>query len=84
MRDPKAAYDASAFGGIAFWARRSPETAARVRVHLPDRNTDPDGGVCTECYNDFGADIVLDADWKKFAVPVAGFLPRASRAIVQG
>ena len=55
MSHPKAAYDASRYGGVTFFARRSPGTSARVRVHFPDWNTDPDGAVCRDCFNDFGA-----------------------------
>jgi endoglucanase len=32
-------------------------------------NTDPDGAVCTECFNDFGGDLNLTTDWKKYIFP---------------
>ena len=34
-----------------------------------DRAHDPDGGVCTECFNDFGANVVLTNDWKLYSFP---------------
>jgi hypothetical protein len=69
MKAPKAAYDASGFSGVSFFARRSPGSSAHVRVHFPDRNSDPDGGVCTVCFNDFGADVVLGEEWHQFVLP---------------
>jgi endoglucanase len=67
--DPKGPYDASAYKGISFWAKRSETSASKVRVKLPDVNTDPDGKVCTECYNDFGMDIELTPAWTKYTIP---------------
>jgi endoglucanase len=40
-----------------------------VRLKVPDMNTDPDGGVCSECFNDFGADMALAPEWKKYIFP---------------
>src|SRR5688572_6276776 len=54
--EPKAPYDASRWRGIAFWARRGKDGPAMLRLKLPDANTDPDGKVCKDCYNDFGVD----------------------------
>ena len=65
--DPKGQYDASKYAGIPFWAKKGPDSTGKVRLKVPDVNTDPDGGVCTECFNDFGADIVLTNDWKLYA-----------------
>ena len=36
---------------------------------MPDVNTDPEGGVCTECFNDFGADLILTTEWKLYIFP---------------
>jgi endoglucanase len=69
--DPKAPYDASKYAGIAFWAKRGENSTPKVRLKVPDSNTDPDGGVCTECFNDFGADLTLTEQWKKYTVPFA-------------
>ena len=57
--DPKAPFDVSAYKGISFWARRGENSTGTIRVKLPDVNTDQDGKVCTECFNDFGVDLEL-------------------------
>jgi hypothetical protein len=67
--DPKAPYDASKYAGIAFYARRDEKSTPKVRLKIPDANTDPDGGVCTECFNDFGGDLVLTPEWKLYVYP---------------
>ncbi len=67
--DPKGPYDASAYKGISFWARVGEGSATKVRVKLPDADTDPDGKVCTECFNDFGMDLDLTTTWTKYTVP---------------
>lgn len=67
--DPKGQYDASKYGGISFWAKKGPESTNKVRLKMPDTNTDPDGGVCSECFNDFGMDLTLTTEWQKFTVP---------------
>jgi endoglucanase len=69
--DPKAAYDATKYAGIAFWARRDASSTGKVRLKLPDVDTDPEGGVCTECFNDFGADLNLTTDWQLYVFPWA-------------
>lgn len=67
--DPMAPYDASAFKGVAFWAKRGPDSYSRVRFKVPDVATHEKGGVCTECFNDFGADLILSDSWQYFAFP---------------
>src|SRR5690606_14633561 len=47
--DPKGQYDASAYKGISFWAKKA-AGSGNVRLKVPDVNTDPDGGVCSECF----------------------------------
>lgn len=69
--EPKGTYDASGYTGIAFSAKRAPGSAAAIRVKLPDGNTDPDGGACTECYNDFGIDVQLTEEWTRYEVSFA-------------
>jgi endoglucanase len=64
--DPKGPFDASAFDGIAFFARRGADSPANVRLKVPDGNTDPDGKTCSECFNDFGADLELQTQWQQF------------------
>ena len=65
--NPRAAYDASKYKGIAFWAKKGPNSAAEVRLKVPDINTDPQGKVCSSaCFNDFGADLVLTDTWTRY------------------
>jgi endoglucanase len=67
--DPKAPYDASKYAGISFWAKKAENSTGKVRLKVPDTNTDPEGGVCTECFNDFGGDLNLTTDWKQYIFP---------------
>jgi endoglucanase len=69
LTEPKGQYDASKFGGIAFWAKRGPGSTGKVRLKIPDTNTDPDGGVCSECFNDFGVDLNLGDEWAFYTIP---------------
>ncbi len=71
LLDPKDAYDASRYGGIRFYARRGGGSDVPVRVKLPDRNTDPDGGRCQECFNDFGAVLNLTETWTEYVLAFA-------------
>ena len=71
--DPKAPYDASKAAGISFWAKRGENSTGKVRLKVPDVNTDPEGGVCkepnNECFNDFGYDLNLTTDCKQYIFP---------------
>jgi endoglucanase len=69
--NPKGPYDASKFTGVAFYAKVGPGSQKAVRLKVPDVNTDPDGKVCTECFNDFGADLDLTEEWKRYVIPFA-------------
>jgi endoglucanase len=66
--DPKGAYDATAYKGISFWAKIGPGSTSKVRLKVPDSNTDPDGKVCTECFNDFGVDLDLTPTWTQYQI----------------
>jgi endoglucanase len=69
--DPKGPYDATAYKGIGFKAKKGPGTG-HVRLKVPDISTDPDGKVCTDkCFNDFGADIELTEQWTQYVFPFA-------------
>lgn len=68
--EPKGAYDAGNWTGISFAARAGADPVA-VRVKVPDRNTDPAGGVCSECYNDFGAEVDVTSEWTRYQVAFA-------------
>ncbi|HEX7499434.1 MAG TPA: hypothetical protein VF524_03930, partial [Polyangia bacterium] len=63
---PKNAYDASKYKGVSFWAKKAPGSYGQVRFKVPDISTDGDGGVCTECFNDFGANLSLTDLWQHF------------------
>lgn len=67
--DPKGAYDASQYSGISFWAKAAPGSVTAVRLKVPDSLTDPDAGKCSECFNDFGMDLMLSNEWQKYIIP---------------
>ena len=69
LTDPKEQYDASKYKGLAFYAKKGPNSTSKVRLKVPDVNTDPDGGICGACYNDFGKDLILTEEWQKFTIP---------------
>ena len=69
FQDPKAAYDASKYEGVTFFAKRGPNSTGKVRLKVPDANTDPEGGVCSECFNDFGSDLNLTEQWQRYVIP---------------
>ena len=66
LMEPQGPFDGSGYKGISFFARRGPTSVGTVRVKVPDKNTFPAAGVCTECYNDFGASVELTEEWKAF------------------
>jgi hypothetical protein len=39
-----------------------------LRVKVPDANTDPDGKICSDCYNDFGLSFELSDEWTRYTV----------------
>ena len=41
----------------------------RCASRYPTSNTDPEGGVCTECFYDFGGDSNLTTEWKLYVFP---------------
>jgi endoglucanase len=67
--DPKGAYDASRYGGISFWAKKNPGSTAHVRLKVPDAQTDPDGKLCKQCFNDHGLELQLYDEWTLYTVP---------------
>jgi hypothetical protein len=69
LLDPKTPYDASQYGGIAFWARKGAGTVGKIRLKVPDVNTDDEGAICKECFNAFGADITITESWQRFVIP---------------
>lgn len=67
--DPKEAYDASQFVGVTFFAKRSASSTNKLFVKLPDGSTDPDGGICSACFNDYGTEISVGTEWKRVVLP---------------
>lgn len=67
--DPKGTYDASKYKGISFKAKIGPGSTNKVRLKVPDNQTDPDGKICKECFNDFGMDLPLTEQWQEFTIP---------------
>jgi endoglucanase len=67
--DPKSLYDAGKYVGITFWAKRGASSTPKLRVKLPDVNTDPEGGACSACFNDFGVDLNLGEQWQRYVIP---------------
>ena len=63
--NPKTPFDISKAKGVRFWAKGP----GKVRFKIPDRNTDPVGDRCTDCYNDFGVDIYLQDKWMRYTIP---------------
>ncbi len=62
-------YDATKYTGVSFLARRgSTDSVAVVRFNVADVNTDPEGHICTECYNDFGTPIKLSDQWTRYVI----------------
>ncbi|MFL5305294.1 MAG: hypothetical protein ACJ8F1_08775 [Polyangia bacterium] len=75
---PKALYNGAKYTGISFYAKKGSSSATgAVRVKVPDRNTDPVGGVCTSCSNDFGSDLTLTTTWTKFTIPFSSMTQQA-------
>jgi endoglucanase len=67
--DPKSGYDASKYGGISFWAKKGAQSTRKVRLKIPDSATDPEGEICSACFNDFGIDLKLTEEWTKYILP---------------
>jgi hypothetical protein len=67
----KGTYDASAVGGITFWAKIGTGSVASVRVNISTKETDPSGGTCTpaaKCSDHFGKSINLTTDWVQYTI----------------
>jgi hypothetical protein len=64
LTDPTGPYDASRYSGVTFWAKGP----GRVRFEIPDVHTGPEGGICKDCYNDFGIVLALESEWRKYTI----------------
>lgn len=67
----KAAYDASAFTGITFWAKIGAGSVKSATVMISDPGTDPDGGVCTDECDKWQKTLALTEEWQQFTIPFA-------------
>ena len=71
-----APYNASKYTGISFWAKVDPGAAPGVRVAFPDKDTQPEGGLCqtsssagaNQCYDHYGYRMNLTTSWTKYDV----------------
>ncbi len=70
-------YNASAYTGISFWAKIDSGTSSGLRIAFPDKDTQPDGGLCqanvtsgpTQCYDHYGKRITnIATGWAKYFV----------------
>jgi hypothetical protein len=64
------AYDAESRGyiGIRFWARNGGGSGSTLRVEFPDLYTDPNAGICTTCFDHWGATITLSSRWTSYTI----------------
>lgn len=81
LTSPNMAYDLSIAQGIQVWARGP----GRIRFKVSDINTTSEGDRCSDCYNDFGVDLVLSERFERYTIPFSalrqqgGWGDRASR-----
>ncbi len=67
----RSTYDASAYAGFVFWARVETGTTAAVRFNVPNKDTDPAGGVCSPqsaCSDYFGKNLILTETWTEYVI----------------
>lgn len=64
--------DLSNYVGISFRAKSSKSAGHQVRFKIGDINTHPNLGVCKSCWNHWGKDIQLTADWREYRVLFSG------------
>lgn len=67
IADPTGPYDASRYTGITFMAKGP----GHIRFKVPDLYTVPGGGMCKDCYNDFGIELALTDKWERYTIPFA-------------
>jgi hypothetical protein len=68
----KGLYDASMYSGVTFWAKGSVSGTGVVRFNVPDKATDPVGGVCSgtgasQCSDDHGHTLTLTSSWQQYS-----------------
>lgn len=64
-------YDATAYSGMAFYAKVGADSTSSIRVRLVTTDTDPRGGNCLEsgdtselCFDHFAHSVTLSTDWQ--------------------
>ncbi len=68
--EPKGPYDLSRCKGIAFSAKKGSATSTgMLRLKVGDVGTVPEAGICKNCYNDFGRDVLLTEEWARIETP---------------
>jgi len=68
LDDTRSFYDASRYSGITFWAKVGEGSGSDFFVMVPDRNTQPEGGVCSSCYDHFHAPLTLTSEWQQYTL----------------
>jgi Carbohydrate binding domain (family 11) len=64
---PHRCYDASAYGGVAFWARG--RASVRVNLRMSQIVAEEYGGTCVaDCYDSHGTLRALTSEWKRYEV----------------
>jgi len=71
LHEPKALYDASCCQGVSFWAKRSATSTPNVRFMVGSLDTQPEGGKCGKCFDDFGKFLDLTEEWTQYRLPFA-------------
>ena len=66
---PPIPYDVSMYDSIRFWARVEAGSSTALRIVLPNSQTDPNGGICSICYDHYGIDITLTTSWAMYQIP---------------
>jgi hypothetical protein len=65
--NPRRCYDASAYAGVAFWARG--RASLRIGVKMTQIVGEEFGGSCTQgCYDSHGVTYPLTREWKHYEV----------------
>jgi hypothetical protein len=64
----KSTYDASKYSGVTFWVMGSESGTGAVRFNVPDKATDPSGGLCSgtgtsQCNDHHGHALTLSTTW---------------------
>lgn len=63
--------DARAYDSVAFYAAVAAGAADQpVRASVSTADTVPGFGICSDCYDSYGAKVTLTRTWQKFVVPI--------------